>query len=95
MVFLGEYSFAFEKGSVIVVDNRVTIEIAGEKTVHDLPDEGSGVRKEIEAFAQSIVEGKAHPDQTPEQALADLEVLEKMLRSGEDHGKSQDLQYQI
>lgn len=33
--------------------------------------------------------------QAPEQALADLEILEMMLKSGEGGGKSESLHYQI
>ena len=48
---------------------------------------GAGVKKEVEAFAQSIRDGKSDERATPEQALADLELLEALLRSGEEGGK--------
>lgn len=67
------------------------------KTVEkDFSDtEGNGVKQEVAAWALSIAEGKANPRQSPQEALADLEILEKMLRSGEGHGKTESLQLQV
>ena len=42
----------------------------------------SGVKPEVAAFAQGIEEGKIADLQTPEQALKDLEVLQRMIESG-------------
>jgi predicted dehydrogenase len=50
---------------------------------------------EVAAWAESIADGTPNPAQSPEQALADLEILEKMLKSGEGAGKAQSLEYQI
>ena len=38
------------------------------------------------AFAESIRTGKADPRGTPEEALADLQVLQAILESGEEAG---------
>ena len=46
------------------------------------------------AWAKAIRRGEQDPQQRPEEALADLEVLEAMLRSGERGGEAVDLQYQ-
>jgi len=95
----GEYSIAAEKGSVMIVGNTVTVRLGEEKqgnvTVTEFKDEGNGVKQEVAAWAQSIVNGTPDPKQSPEEALADLEILEKMLKSGEEHGKTETLEYQL
>jgi len=53
------------------------------------------VKAEVHAWAESIANSKRNPYQSPEQALADLEILEKMLKSGEGHGKTESLQFQV
>jgi predicted dehydrogenase len=94
-----EYTVACEKGSVTIVRSKVTVREGEEKegkfTEKDFPEEGSGVKAEVKAWAESIAAGKANPGQAPEQALADLEILEKMLKSGEADGKTEALEYQI
>jgi predicted dehydrogenase len=94
-----EYSVACEKGSVTVVGSTVTVrqgqEGEGSSTEKDFSSQGSGVKQEVAAWAESLVSGQANPRQAPEEALADLEILEKMLRSGEAQGKGENLCYQI
>ena len=94
-----EYTVACEKGSVTVVRSKVTVREGEENenkfTVKDFPDRSNGVEAEVKAWAESIATGKPNPSQSPEQALADLEILEKMLKSGQGHGKTESLQYQI
>ena len=46
----------------------------------------SGVKQEVAAFAESIKNGNLDARGTPEQALADLQVLQAMLESGEEAG---------
>lgn len=94
-----EYTVACERGTVSVDRSKVTVREGEGKekqvTEKEFPEEGNGVKYEVAAWAASIVAGKANPKQSPEEALADLEILEGMLKSGEAHGKSQILQYQI
>ena len=94
-----EYTIACEKGSVTIVGSKVTVRQGEEKEGNisetEFKDEGSGVKQEFKAWAESIVGKEANPKQSPEQALADLEILEKMLRSGEEQGKGESLKYQI
>jgi predicted dehydrogenase len=94
-----EYTVACEKGSVTIVRSKVTVREGEEKegkfAEKDFPGEGSGVKAEVKAWAESIAAGKANPAQAPEEALADLEILEKMLKSGEGHGKTESLQFQV
>lgn len=88
------YTVACEKGTVTVNRGKVTVTLVdGESTETDFSEEGSGVKQEVKAWAQSLVDGKPLETQSPEEALIDLELLEKMLRSGEQDGKAQTLQY--
>lgn len=94
-----EYIVACEKGSVTVSSGKVTVKQGEEKekneSVTEFQQEGSGVKQEVAAWAKSIVDGIANPKQSPQQAFADLEILEKMLRSGEAQGQGQSLKYQV
>ncbi|RDL37504.1 NAD(P)-binding Rossmann-fold containing protein [Venustampulla echinocandica] len=94
-----EYVIACEKGSVTVGFKKVTVRHGEEKednaVVTEFSDEGSGVKEEVASWAESVASGTPNPKQSPEEALADLEILEKMLRSGEGQGKPEGLQYQI
>lgn len=95
----GGYSVACEKGTVTVSGSKVTVTrgeaSSGDVSVTEFKDQGNGVKQEVAAWAQAIADGLPNPRQSPEQALADLEILEKMLRSGEGHGKTESLQFQV
>ncbi|KAI1177694.1 hypothetical protein F4777DRAFT_189173 [Nemania sp. FL0916] len=54
----------------------------------------TGVKAEVQAWAEALVSGQPNPNQVPEEALADLELLEKMLTSGDQDGARQKLVYQ-
>lgn len=58
---------------------------------------GRGVTSEIRIFACSILErsGVVHQPMSPEEALADLEVMEKMIQSSERGGENMTLEYQV
>ena len=95
-----EYTVACENGSVTLSpDGEVTVRRGDEPdcqiTKKSFPDERGDVRREVAAWAQGILDGKPDPKQSPEEALADLELMEAMLQSGEQLGKPQTLQYQI
>ncbi|KAJ8067349.1 hypothetical protein OCU04_004702 [Sclerotinia nivalis] len=94
-----EYTVACEDGSVTVIRSKVIVRKGEESeknfTEVEFTAEGSGVKQEVAAWAQSIVDKKPDTRQSPEEALADLEILEKLLRSGEEQGKSQNLHFQI
>ena len=55
-----------------------------EKTFRFPPS--NGVRKEIAAFAESILSEEPDPRASPEQAYQDLKLLQGMLESGEEEG---------
>jgi predicted dehydrogenase len=84
------YSVASEKGVVNVL--RETVKI-GEET-REVPNEKTGVPPEVRIWGEAIMAGRADQRQSPEEALADLEVLEAMLKSGEENGKAISLKYQ-
>ncbi|KAK5136989.1 hypothetical protein LTR08_001496 [Meristemomyces frigidus] len=91
-----EWSVACEKGSVAVSGKTITIKpIGGDEEVVEKPDELGGVKQEVFAWAKSLVSGKQDPQQRPEEALADLAVLEAMLQSGAKDGQPVELKYQI
>jgi len=96
-----EYTVACERGSVTIVQTKVIVregeESEGKFWERDFKSEGekNGVKEEVAAWAASIADGKPDPRQSPEQALADLEILELMLKSGEQQGQVQTLKYQI
>ena len=79
-----------EKGYASVSGANVT---AAEKT-WEIEDERSGVPPEIRAWGQALAAGKTDSDLSPEEALADLELIEASLRSGEQGGKAILLKYQ-
>ncbi|KAI6810018.1 NAD(P)-binding protein [Hortaea werneckii] len=91
------WEIACEGGSVSVAGKDVIITPKGGKEVKEEKPEalGSGVKAEVFAWADSIVSGKQDDQQKPEEALADLECLEAMLKSGEKGGEPVSLQYQI
>lgn len=79
-----------EKGYASVSGSTVT---AAEKS-WEIQDERSGVPPEIRAWGHSLVAGEIDPDLSPEEALADLELIEASLRSGEQGGAAILLKYQ-
>lgn len=79
-----------EKGLLRRCRGDITI---GDKEEH-VQDERSGVPPEIRKWGEALASGQANPKQSPEEALADLEILEACLRSGEQGGKPIQLQYQ-
>ena len=72
-----EYSVACELGSVTVREGLVTVRKEGteEAESREFPDEGEGVMQEVEAWAKGIADGRKDRRQSPEEALADLELV--------------------
>lgn len=52
----------------------------------EVKNEKSGVPAEVRAWGEAIRSGKPDPRQSPEEALADLSLIEAMLKSGEQGG---------
>ncbi|KAF5007051.1 hypothetical protein FDECE_6596 [Fusarium decemcellulare] len=81
-----EWDFGLEGGAVKLSGDTVTVKPAdGEALVKEFP-EASGVSGEIAAWAEGLVSGKPNPLQSPEEAMADLELLTMMFESGESNG---------
>ena len=101
-----EWSVACEKGTVSVARTTVTIKpIEGEERKEEVEDRVDGAKQEhveigsvmpeVFAWAKSLQDGKWDLKQTAEEALADLEILEAMLKSGESGGTPIELAYQV
>lgn len=82
-----EYVVAAEKGSVTVTRSKVTVTRDGKSEEKEFPEEGSGVKQEVKAWAEGLAAGKPNERQSPEEALEDLKILEAALRSGEKGGQ--------
>ncbi|KAI1344841.1 oxidoreductase [Xylariaceae sp. FL0016] len=92
-----EFHVACEKGWVKAEGAKVvTVRGLGDKaeTEEKVFERTSGVKEEVQAWAEALQAGTANPEQTPELALGDLELMEKMLTSGDQNGAPQKLQYQ-
>ncbi|EPS39213.1 hypothetical protein H072_7001 [Dactylellina haptotyla CBS 200.50] len=86
-----DFLIVCEEGTVKIGDgSKVTVK----KT--DMPEESvafggedgwNGVKAEVKAFAEAVAKGVGNDDQSPEKAVADLELIEKMIQSGEQGGK--------
>lgn len=81
-----EYAVAAEKGTVWVSKGKVIVTQNGEEEVKEFPDEGTGVKQEVKAWAESLIKGELNQLQSPEEALQDLTLLEACLLSGEKGG---------
>jgi len=89
-----ECAVGCEGGSVDVSSDKVTTVINGKEEVKQIQDD-SGVPGEVSDWAKALMAGKQNEKQKPEEALADLELIEKMLRSGEADGTPLDCVFQI
>ena len=81
------FEFDCAQGAVTLNGDRVTVK--GES--FEVPFEGRGVNHEVAGFAASIRTGAVQALLRPEQALADLEVMEGIFTS---HGARVDLRLQ-
>ncbi|CAJ2503226.1 Uu.00g106200.m01.CDS01 [Anthostomella pinea] len=92
-----DFEVACEQGSVKAEGAKVvTVRGTGDSasTEEKTFERTSGVKEEVQAWAEAIESGVPSPEQTPELALGDLELMEAMLTSGDRDGERQKLQYQ-
>ncbi|KAI1423680.1 hypothetical protein F5Y12DRAFT_716073 [Xylaria sp. FL1777] len=92
-----DFDFACEDGHVKAGPNKVvTVRGLGAdaKTEEKTFENNPGVNEEVHAWAEAFISGEPNPKQSPELALGDLELLEKMLTSGDQDGTRQQLEYQ-
>ncbi|KAI9831313.1 MAG: hypothetical protein M1819_005087 [Sarea resinae] len=93
------WHIACEKGGVTVAGGSVIIEDSEGQMLEkkSFPDEKGGVGVEVRTWAEGIAPGSAEggrkhdPRLRPEEALRDLDILDKMLRSGETGGLPQEI----
>lgn len=92
-----DWDVAYEKGALRIADGKVTVtssSAAGGEPVTREFERSSGVAEEVAAWAGALAEGTTHPLLSPEEALRDLEFLEKMFISGEQGGAAQTYELQ-
>lgn len=71
-----EWTVGCEKGSVSVGDSKITVRsVDGKEDVQNVEDERTGVPPEVRQWGQALAVGKVNPEQSPSQALADLELV--------------------
>lgn len=91
-----EWAVAFEKGSVVAEPKKVVVSgPRGDVLETKDFERTSGVSEEIAAWAEALQKGTPDKNQSPEEALADLEFLEKIFRSGEKDGAVQKYELQL
>ena len=95
-----DISVSGEKGSVTIANDKIVVrkfENGKQEVVKEIDAvwKDFGVTNEVQAWAKSLENGKQDERQSPEQALADLELLEGMLVSGDNGGAVQNLSLQI
>lgn len=96
---LGAFDFLIgcENGSVQAEGGKVvTTRGTGQdaKREEKMFDKTNGVKEEVRAWAEGMASSTPNPQQAPEMALADLELLEMMLKSGDKDGERQKLELQ-
>ncbi|KAF3903486.1 hypothetical protein ABW20_dc0108477 [Dactylellina cionopaga] len=85
-----EWLIVCEQGSVKLSDGPKVevkkVDMPEEITDFEDPVDRNGVQAEVRAFAEAVRRGTANEDQSPEMAVGDLELIEKMIKSGEQGG---------
>ncbi|KAJ5554044.1 hypothetical protein N7513_004003 [Penicillium frequentans] len=81
-----ELTIACEDGWVKIENEKVTVSRNGKEQTATVANERTGVPPEVRAWGASLMAGKVVPEQEPEAALADLELIELMLNSGAQNG---------
>lgn len=89
-----EWTVECEKGWVKVDRAGVTVSRDGQTSTTKIENERTGVPPEVRAWGAALAAGKVNKEQEPEAALADLELLELMLKSGEKNGETLKCAYQ-
>ncbi|KAL4787940.1 hypothetical protein BJX76DRAFT_317367 [Aspergillus varians] len=88
------WEFTCEKGVVTLIGDQLTVGNDATDIPIEIPYEGAGVKEEVNAFGESIGSGVLHEKLRPEEALADLEILESLVKSGEENSVRKTLKLQ-
>lgn len=76
-----EWTVGCENGSVTVDFSKITVRTLDDKEdVQDIKDERTGVPPEVRQWGQALAEGRVNPEQSPSQALGDLELVSLVWR---------------
>jgi len=70
-----EWTIACENGWIKIEGSKVTISRDGKEEVKTVENERTGVPPEIKAWGEALAAGAVRPEQEPEAALADLELV--------------------
>ncbi|KAJ5674127.1 hypothetical protein N7462_009566 [Penicillium macrosclerotiorum] len=71
-----EFTIGCENGSVTVSDSQVTVRtLDGKEDIQMVKDERTGVPPEVRSWGEALAKGTQNPEQSPEQGLADLELV--------------------
>lgn len=70
-----ELTIACEDGWVKIENEKVTVSRNGKEQTATVANERTGVPPEVRAWGASLMAGKVVPEQEPEAALADLELV--------------------
>ncbi|KAF4928917.1 hypotheticall protein [Colletotrichum viniferum] len=90
-----DFEVACENGSVTVSGHELIVKpLDGEARTTQF-EQTTGVKEEVKAWAEALVSGKPNPLQSTDEALADLEFLEKIFKSGEQDGTRLKLELQL
>lgn len=89
-----EWNAGLENGTVRAAGDSVTVTPKDGQPAEKKFARTTGVTEEVAAWGEALQAGKPNPLQSPEEALADLEFLEKMFRSGDEDGSPQTYELQ-
>jgi hypothetical protein len=70
-----KYAFAFEHGSVTLLEKTVTVIKDGKTEMKEFDDKTNGVEEEIFLWARQLKSGVFEATQSPEEALEDLKTV--------------------
>lgn len=90
-----EWDIACEGGTVRNSRGTITTMFDQKEKSVKIEDRTDGVPTEIRAWGEALAKGTRNEKQIPEEALADLELVECMLRSGEGDGQPMECILQI
>lgn len=74
-----EWTVACEGGTVSISRSTITTVIDGKEVKKEVEDERSGVPPEVRNWGEALAAGTNNERQTPEEALADLEIVGRVI----------------
>jgi hypothetical protein len=73
--FESKYAFAFEHGTVTILEKTVTVIKDGKTEIKEFQDKTAGVEEELALWARQLKIGVFETTQSPEEALEDLKAV--------------------